>query len=226
MTALELQSLRTQLNPHFMFNSLNAIQELIVMEENERSQSYLERFARLLRTLLENANQPIISLKKEIDFLELYLSLESLRIPDLQYSVKVGPGLHTEEIMIPNMILQPFIENALWHGLQHRRGEKKLQLYIYRQNGSIHYEIRDNGVGREKAAELKSLYRKNHKSKGMELLSKRFSLLSKEYGQDIETRVTDIIENGNVAGTLVEITVPPSLSEPTKIHLYDTNYDH
>jgi hypothetical protein len=73
---------------------------------------------------------------------------------------------------------------------------------------------------------LKSLYRKNHKSKGMELLSKRFSLLSKEYGQDIETRVTDIVENGNVAGTLVEITVPPFLSEPNKINTYDTNFDH
>ena len=214
MAELELQSLRTQLNPHFMFNSLNAIQELIVMEENELSQSYLERFARLLRILLENADQPFISLRKEIDFLELYLSLESLRIPDLQYSIEVDPTLDAEKTMIPNMILQPYIENALWHGLQNRQGEKKLRLHIYRQNEFLHYEIKDNGVGRKKAVELKSLYRKEHHSKGMELLSKRFKLLSEEYGQDIQTNVTDVVDRGNVAGTLVEITVPSSLSEP------------
>lgn len=216
MAELELQSLRSQLNPHFMFNSLNAIQELIVMEENELSQSYLERFAKLLRILLENANQPFIPLRKEIDFLQQYLSLESLRIPDLKYSFEVDPLLNTEKTMIPNMILQPYIENALWHGLQNKQGEKKLQLHIYRQNSSLHYDIIDNGVGREKAAGLKSLYRKEHKSKGMELLSKRFSLLSKEYGQDIQTKVTDVVENDNVAGTLVEITVPFILSEPIK----------
>jgi len=185
-----------------------------VMEENELSQSYLERFARLLRILLENADQPFIPLRKEIDFLELYLSLESLRIPDLQYSIEVDPLLDVEKTMMPNMTLQPYIENALWHGLQNKQGEKKLQLHIYRQNGMLHYEIRDNGVGRKNAAELKSLYRKEHHSKGMELLSKRFSLLSKEYGQDIQTNVTDVIDNGNVAGTLVEMTVPSFLSEP------------
>ena len=116
--------------------------------------------------------------------------------------------------MIPNMILQPYIENALWHGLQNRQGEKKLRLHIYRQNEFLHYEIKDNGVGRKKAVELKSLYRKEHHSKGMELLSKRFKLLSEEYGQDIQTNVTDVVDRGNVAGTLVEITVPSSLSEP------------
>ena len=216
MAELELQSLRTQLNPHFMFNSLNAIQELIVMEENELSQSYLERFARLLRMLLENADQPFISLKKEIDFLKLYLSLESLRIPDLQYSIEADPMLDTEKTMIPNMMLQPYIENALWHGLQNKQGEKKLELNIYRQNELLRYEIKDNGVGRKKAAELKTLYRKEHHSKGMELLSKRFSLLSKEYGEDIQTKVTDVIENSGVAGTLVEITVPSFLTEPGK----------
>ena len=163
--------------------------------------------------MLENADQPFIPLRKEIDFLELYLSLESLRIPDLQYSIEVNQRLDAEKTMIPNMILQPYIENALWHGLQSKQGEKKIQLHIYRQNGLLHYEIKDNGVGREKAAELKSLYRKEHHSKGMELLSKRFGLLSKEYGQDIQTKVTDVVETGNVAGTLVEITVPSSLSE-------------
>jgi tetratricopeptide (TPR) repeat protein len=213
MVELQLENLRAQLNPHFMFNSLNAIQELIVTDKTELSQSYLERFAKLLRMLLENANQPFILLRKEINFLELYLSLENLRIPDLKYSIQIAPEVNTETTVTPNLMLQPYIENALWHGLQHKQGEKKLQLNISRQNGSLTYKILDNGVGRKKAEELKGLYRKEHRSKGMELLSKRFSLLSKEYGKDIVTEVNDITENGSSVGTVVKISVPNSLTE-------------
>lgn len=213
MAELELQSLRTQLNPHFMFNSLNSIQELILLEENVKSQSYLARFGKLLRMLLENAEYPFISLRKEIDFLQLYLGLENLRIPDLQYSISTDPTLNTEETLIPNMILQPYIENAIWHGLSHKENDKQLQIRIYRENGTVNYEIEDNGVGRKKAAELKSLFRKKHKSKGMELLSKRFKLLNDEYGSDIDTTINDVIRNNEVAGTLVRIKVPVKLSE-------------
>ena len=202
---LELQSLRAQLNPHFMFNSLNAIQELILKEENEKSQSYLARFAKLLRMLLDNADKPFIPLQREIDFLGLYLSLESLRIPDLQFSIDIDKTIDTEETMIPNMILQPYIENAIWHGLSPKKDDKQLQIRIWQSNGIIQYEIADNGVGRKKAAELKSLYRKAHKSKGMELLSKRFKLLAKEYGSEVETSITDIQDE---KGTILLIKVP------------------
>ena len=209
---LELQSLRAQLNPHFMFNSLNAIQELILMEENEKSQSYLARFAKLLRMLLENADKPFIPLQREIDFLRLYLALENLRIPDLQFSIVVDPNVDTEGTQIPNMILQPYIENAIWHGLSHKKNDRQLQIRISQSNGLTQYEIEDNGVGRRKAAELKSLYRKEHKSKGMELLSKRYKLLAKEYGSDIKTEITDVMNNAEVNGTLVSISVPHSLT--------------
>ena len=202
---LELQSLRAQLNPHFMFNSLNAIQELILKEENEKSQSYLARFAKLLRMLLENADKPFIPLQREIDFLRLYLSLENLRIPDLQFSIDINASVDSEKTMIPNMILQPYIENAIWHGLSHKKNDKQLCIRISQSNGITNYEIEDNGVGRKKAAELKSLYRKEHKSKGMELLSKRFKLLAKEYGSEVETSITDIKDE---KGTIVSIRVP------------------
>lgn len=211
MTELELQSLRAQLNPHFMFNSLNAIQELILLEENERAQSYLARFAKLLRVLLENAEKPFVLLQKEIDFLQLYLSLENLRIPDLQYFISVDPDIDTENINIPNMILQPYIENAIWHGLSHKKDDRKLWVRIIKTTGGVQYEVEDNGVGRKKAAELKSLFRTEHKSKGMELLSKRFKLLAKELGSDIETSVTNVIKNGEISGTLVSIRVPAGL---------------
>ena len=208
MTELELQSLRSQLNPHFMFNSLNSIQELILLEENDKSHSYLARFSKLLRMLLENAEKPFIPLQKELDFLQLYLGLENLRVPDLQYSISTDPSVNTEETLIPNMILQPYIENAIWHGLSHKASDKQLQIRIFRENGAVNYEIEDNGVGRKKAAELKSFFRQKHKSKGMELLSKRFKLLNKEYSSEITTTITDIIKNNEAAGTLVTIKVP------------------
>ncbi len=213
MAELEMQSLRSQLNPHFMFNSLNSIQTLILKEDSDRSQSYLSRFARLLRMMLENADKPFIPLQKEIDFLQLYLSLEGLRVPDMQYSISTYSSLNTEQILIPNMFLQPYVENAIWHGLSYKDSDKQLQIRINREDGNMNYEIEDNGVGRKKSEELKSLFRKQHKSKGMELINKRIKLLNKEYGSTIQTNVTDVIKNHKVAGTLVTIKIPLKLSE-------------
>ena len=216
MAELELQSLRAQLNPHFMFNALNAIQELILREDFENSHTYLARFAKLLRMLLENSEKPFTSLQKEIDFLELYLSLERLRLPDLQSSITTDPSINKEGTFIPNMILQPYIENALWHGLSHKSSDRKLEVNIRKQNGLTIYDVKDNGVGRKKSAELKSLFRKEHKSKGMELLTKRFKLLSDEFGSDIKTEVSDVMNNGEVGGTKVSILVPDSLTQNFK----------
>jgi tetratricopeptide (TPR) repeat protein len=213
MAELEMQSLRSQLNPHFMFNSLNSIQTMIMKEETDKSQSYLSRFARLLRMLLENADKPFIPLRMEMEFLQLYLSLEVLRVPDMQYSISTDPELNTEQILIPNMILQPYVENAIWHGLSHKEADKQLRIRVFRENGTINYEIEDNGVGRKKAGELKSLLRKQHQSKGMKLISKRIELLNKEYSSVIQTEVNDVMKNKEVAGTLVSIKVPLTLSE-------------
>jgi len=217
MAELELQSLRAQLNPHFMFNSLNAIQELILKEDNDNSHLYLSRFSELLRMLLDNANQPFVSLRKEINLLELYLSLENLRIPDLKYAIEIDPAIDSNRITIPNMMLQPYIENAIWHGLSHKKGERNLKIRISKNEDSIVCEVEDNGVGRKLSAELKSLYRKEHRSRGMELLSKRFNLLSKEYGSEIQTTVEDLHDNGTATGTRVAITVPYSLTEQAPI---------
>jgi len=216
---LELHSLRAQLNPHFMFNSLNAIQELILKEDFDNSHTYLARFAKLLRMLLENAEKPFVSLNSEIDFLGLYLSLEKLRIPDFSFSITVDPSLNTGETLLPNMVLQPYIENALWHGLSQKSGDKNLELIVHRQTGAIIYNVKDNGVGRKKAAEFKSLYRKEHKSKGMELLTRRFKLLNEEFGFEIKTQVSEVMDNDEPGGTLVSINVPNSISENLKSRL-------
>lgn len=213
MTELELQSLRAQLNPHFMFNSLNSIQELILLEENEKSNTYLSAFADLLRMLLDNANQPFISLKKELQFLELYISLENLRIPNLEYTINIESCLNIEHLRIPNMMLQPYVENAIWHGLSNKQSNRNLQINIGQRGGNICIEIVDNGIGRKKAAEIKRVYRKQHKSKGMELLSDRFTLISREYGADIQTTITDLYKEENPAGTKVDIIYPSWVSE-------------
>jgi len=217
MAELELQSLRAQLNPHFMFNSLNAIQELILLEDNDRSHMYLARFAKLLRMLLENANSPFIPLAREIEFLELYLSLEKLRIPDLNYIFQIDPSIHLEKIKIPNMILQPYIENAIWHGLSNKtNGDRNIAVKVIADQAGVRYDIEDNGVGRKRAAELKSAYKKEHKSKGMELLSKRFRLLNEEYQSKIETEVVDLESNLHPEGTRVSILVPWSITGELK----------
>ncbi|HET9826748.1 MAG TPA: histidine kinase [Chitinophagaceae bacterium] len=216
MAELELQSLRAQLNPHFMFNALNAIQELILKEDFENSHTYLARFAKLLRMVLESTEKPFAPLQKEIDFLELYISLAKLRLPNLQFSVTSDPCINKENTLIPNMILQPYIENALWHGLSHKSSDRRLEVNIRKQNGTVIYDVNDNGVGRKKSAELKSLYRKEHKSKGTELLAKRFKLLSDEFGSGIKTEVCDVMHNGEVGGTKVSIIVPDSLTQNFK----------
>ena len=113
---------------------------------------------------------------------------------------------------MPNMILQPYVENAIWHGLSHKEDDKQLQIRIYRENGTVHCEIEDNGVGRKKAEELKSLFRKQHQSKGMELLTKRFRLLNEEYGSNIQTEITDLKKNNVDSGVLVTVKVPVMLS--------------
>lgn len=225
MSELEMQSLRSQLNPHFMFNSLNSIQELILLEENDKSHIYLSRFSKLLRILLENAEKPFIPLQSEIDFLQLYLDIENLRVPDLQYSIETDPVVNTAQILIPNMILQPFIENAIWHGLAHKTSNRQLQIRIFRENETMNYEIEDNGIGRKKAEELKSLFRKKHISKGMELLTKRFRLLNKEYGTKINITITDVMNNDEVAGTLVSIKMPSHFPVKLQKSDHDTN-DH
>lgn len=213
MAELEMQSLRTQLNPHFMFNSLNAIQELILLEQNEKSHTYLARFGKLLRMLLENAEHPFISLRKEIEFLHLYLGLENLRIPDLQYSIFTDPVINIDEVLLPNMILQPYIENAIWHGLSHKDNNKQLQIRIFNVSGVMNYEIEDNGIGRNKALERKSLFRQKHHSKGMKLLNKRFQLLNEQYNSKICITISDVIKVNEVAGTLVKIEIPDTLSQ-------------
>ena len=214
MAEFEMHGLRAQLNPHFMFNSLNAIQAQILREDTENAGSYLNTFAKMLRQLLENAEYSFVSLNKELEFLKLYLCMEQLRIRDLQFDMDIDPAIDTEHTMIPNMILQPYLENAIWHGLSPKEGNKYIKINILHLSEGISILITDNGIGRKKAAELQSRYRKAHKSKGMELLRKRFDLISAEFGSAIKIDIKDLQERGIDTGTSVHLLIPHSFSEP------------
>lgn len=218
MAELELQGLRSQLNPHFMFNALNAIQELILKEDNDNSHLYLSRFSDLLRMMLDNSNQALWPLARELNFLHLYLSLEKLRIPDLQSTFDIDKEINSNDIMLPNMILQPYIENAIWHGLSPKNGLKKLTINVKSSQNDLIISIADNGIGRKRAAELKNTIRRNHKSLGMELLSKRFNLLARQFETLIDVQVRDLEDNdGSCMGTRVEIRIPLNLTNQSTL---------
>lgn len=183
MAELKTTALRAQMNPHFVFNSLNAIQECIVTGKVDEAYTYLSKFSRLLRLVLQQSDASEISLQEEIEVLDLYVSLEKLRFKDdLKYELQLDDELDPEEIRIPPMLIQPHLENAIWHGLRHQTGQKELKLSITeREHGYLDVRVEDNGIGRKKSGELNAsrLGEQRHKSKGRQLSAGRLDLLKK-----------------------------------------------
>ena len=211
---LESKALKAQMNPHFVFNSLNAIQECIVTGKVEEAYAYLSQFARLLRLVLEHSDMAEVSLHDELEVLSLFVSLEKLRFRnDMQYSLKVEKDLDDEEIRIPPMLIQPHLENAIWHGLRYRNGEKKLTLSIAETiPGYLEVVVEDNGVGRVKAAALRQdrLGDHKHKSIGKQLSGNRLELLRKNHPQSNMEIIDLYDEQGMATGTRVILVIPIS----------------
>ncbi|MEK7224394.1 MAG: histidine kinase, partial [Bacteroidota bacterium] len=180
---LEAKAIRAQMNPHFIFNSLNAIQESIVTEKIDAAYDYLSRFSKLLRLVLDNSDKNLIPLNSELETIRLYLSLESLRFSQsFSYTIENDEKLDKEDIYIPSLLLQPFVENAIWHGLINKEGEKQLHIHFSEKQGKLQCVIEDNGVGRAKAAEIKEqkLGAGRFESKGTRLAMQRIEILNKE----------------------------------------------
>lgn len=210
LTELEAKALRAQMNPHFIFNSLNAIQELVVTHEVDAAYDYLSKFSKLLRLVLNHSEKSLIPLVDEIHMLQLYLELESLRFRrSFHYAIDVDREIDGELLLIPPLLIQPFIENALWHGLMLKEGERQLTIRISQLNKQVICEIRDNGVGRKKAAEIKAqkLGAAHFESKGLKLSEHRIALLSAE-GLKGNVKIADLYENGVAAGTRVLVSLP------------------
>ncbi len=206
----EQKALRAQMNPHFIFNSLSSIQYLILGENQQEATSYLSNFALLMRRVLENSKFNVIPLSEEIETLKLYLDLEKMRFEEkFDYKISVDTSLSTEEMMIPPMLLQPYLENAIWHGLMLKKTKGMLLLEIKKEtNNRIICAIEDNGIGREKANEI-SIKRNNHQSTGMRNIEERIALINKIYKTNMQVEIIDLYDKmRRAAGTRIELYIP------------------
>lgn len=207
---LQLSSLQSQLNPHFMFNALNAIQYFILNQDEVAANDYLAKFARLMRLFLEASHERFISLSEELELLELYIELEQLRFDGkFDYNIQLSPDLNPDDLEIPSMMLQPYVENAINHGLRNKDGYGMLQLSFLEEGENIKIIIEDDGIGREKAKEIKEGQNQKRISRGMQLLADRLKIL-KEMGEvDIYVETKDLYDKNHQAkGTKVEIRLP------------------
>lgn len=207
----ELQSLRSQMNPHFIFNSLNSIHRFIWSNQQEEASEYLSKFSRLMRMILENTRHSTIILSKELQFLTLYLDLETLRCNSkFSYSISVDPAINQDELLVPPLIIQPFVENAIWHGLVHKEGQGELKIAMQLEGEMLICLVEDNGVGREKAMQIKAMKQATHQSVGIRVTEDRIKLIKEITDhKDTSVQVIDLQDNGKEAlGTRVVIKLP------------------
>jgi len=207
----QLTSLKAQMNPHFMFNALNSIQDFILLNDRVSANSFLGKFSDLMRMVLEMSNQTNISLANELKALHLYLELEAIRFEDsMKYSVTTSENLDPTEWELPSMIIQPFVENAIKHGLLHKRSDKKLSINFNRftESNLLLVTIEDNGVGRREANRISQNRQKQHTSFATGATDERLKLLNKDAKKQIQIKFTDLEDaDGNACGTKVEIQI-------------------
>ncbi|MBX3242616.1 MAG: histidine kinase [Chitinophagaceae bacterium] len=211
MAEAEMQALRAQMNPHFIFNSLNSINRYIVKSDQATASLYLTRFAKLIRLILDNSNSKSITLTNEIQALTLYLEMESIRFEKkFTYNIVVDNNIDADNIFVPPLIIQPYAENAIWHGLLHKEDSGHLNIDITQKTEQmLQCIIEDDGIGREKARELKSKSASNKKSLGMKLTESRLGLLSKEDITENLITIEDIRDGeGKASGTRVVLNIP------------------
>jgi LytS/YehU family sensor histidine kinase len=211
MTEVEMQALRAQMNPHFIFNCLNSINRYIVKSDQTTASLYLTKFAKLIRLILDNSNCKNVSLTNELEALKLYIEMEALRFDKkFTYEIKVANNLGTDTIELPPLIIQPYVENAIWHGLLHKENNGHLSIQVNMAGDTmLQCIIEDNGIGREKAKELKSKTATSRKSLGMQLTENRLSLLNKHAELNASVEIVDLQNGGSEAlGTKVILKIP------------------
>jgi sensor histidine kinase YesM len=205
----QLMALRAQMNPHFVFNCLNSIQECIVTQKYGEASKYLNKFSKLFRMVLNNSGKNLVTLNEEKEVLELYLQLEQMRFEkSFCYEMQVDEELETDEILIPSMLVQPYVENALWHGLMHKDGERNLTITFKRISEDIFQcVIDDNGIGRKKSFELKEQQSKakRHESKGLKISKDRIDVLQKQGYHALLEIIDKYDAQNNATGTRVII---------------------
>ncbi len=214
ITESQLTALKAQMNPHFMYNTLNSIQDLVLQKDIKNTNYYLSRYSTLMRKILEISEQNQVDLNEEIEILKLYLELEQLRFgADFEFSIVCDLNINQNTIFIPSMIIQPFVENAIKHGLLHKKGSKSLVVRFENHAEAIICTIKDNGVGRQKAAEIKSRSPIAHKSFATNATQKRLELINLNRKNKITLNFTDLYIDNIATGTEVKIIIPYYLNQ-------------
>ncbi len=205
----EMQALRAQMNPHFMFNSLNSINNFILKNDPDNASGYLTKFSRLMRLILDNSRSEWVLLENELKALQLYIELEAVRFDDaFIHSLEITGDINPERVTVPPLLIQPYVENAIWHGLLHRKEPGgRLDIKIWKNNDKLYIEIEDNGVGRDEAKRLKSKTATRQKSHGMKITAERMEIVNKVYNVDAGVTITDLGKDGGNTGTRVLLTL-------------------
>jgi LytS/YehU family sensor histidine kinase len=203
---LKLMALRSVMSPHFIFNVLNSIQYFIVKNDRLNAVTYLTTFSKLIRSILTHSVDNRIRLSDEIELLQNYVQLEMVRFENkFSFELNVDPQLETEEIYIPSLLIQPYVENAILHGLYNKTGLGKLKLSIYEKGEVVIFEIEDDGIGRAAATELRKRNFPTHKSMGIKLTEERLQLINQK--DNVGFEIEDLVDAGQPAGTRVRIQV-------------------
>ncbi|GLU43068.1 tetratricopeptide repeat protein [Allomuricauda sp. NBRC 101325] len=208
---LEQKMLRSQMNPHFLFNSLNSIKLYIINNEQKNAVHYLNKFSKLVRKILEASSQREISLAEELETVELYMNIENIRFSnEINFKINVDDDINIDNIKIPSLTLQPFLENSLWHGLSPKDGEKSIQINVRnKNNGHVSIEVIDNGVGRTMAEVNKENRVLKKKSLGIHITKERLANFSRDYQNKFDVDIMDLFnENGDPNGTKVILDIP------------------
>ena len=209
-TELEMQALRAQMNPHFIFNSLNSINRFILQNNRTQASEYLTKFSKLVRLILQNSQASLIPLESELESLELYLNLEALRFNyHFDYKISVQKDMDISALQVPPLILQPYVENAIWHGLMHKEEKGQLDVEVSEENDRLYFKITDNGIGREKAAAMASKSATKHKSMGLRITADRIAILQESEALTSPVTIHDLVNpDGIAAGTEIVIKMP------------------
>lgn len=211
MAELEHIALQSQMNPHFIFNCLNSIQQFVFDRDMMATNEYISGFARLIRATLNNSSRAFISVAEEVEYLTDYLSMEKMRFKNkMNYAIEVAPDVHAETSRLPPMLLQPFVENSIRHGLRHKTmGQGFIAIRFWREGERVFVSIRDNGIGRKKAMEYKTGEHIEYQSKGMSLTASRVQMMQTLYKARIEVQVEDVTDSdGQPGGTSIVIEFP------------------
>ncbi len=208
---LEQEALRIQMNPHFVFNALNSIKLYIINNEQKNAVYYLNKFSKLIRNILESTTVKEVALSEELKTMNLYMSIENIRFSnEITYKENIADDLNLERIKLPPLVLQPFLENAIWHGLSSKKGEKKVDLTIEKFSKEfIEINIIDNGIGRDAAFKIKNSKSLNRKSIGIDLTKERLKNFSNEFINTYSLEYVDLVdEKGKPNGTKVSLMLP------------------